>query len=200
VAAGQASLNRLNLGASMTRLGSTHVVTSSFSYNFILHLPAKNTSQHVPLVPGCVGWLPIYNNGTMDTRCANGIKHIREALQSYRGDMYKEIKIKIEQIYNMLPPDLDIQPGGGRSKKGLFNLAGDLLFYITGVATKTDLQSLQERMVQLENFLTDTQDSNRILLGQLLIAERLVLKRIDDIVANVKKHAASVAETRYSKG
>jgi len=95
----------------------------------------------------------------------------------------------------MLPPELDIQPGGGRSKKGLFNLAGDLHSYITGVATQTDLQSLQEPMVQLENFLNDKQDSNRIQLGQLLIAERLVSKRIDDIVANVKKHAASVAET-----
>jgi len=50
-------------------------------------------------------------------------------------------------------------------------------------------------MIQLENFLTDNQDSNRIQLGQLLVAERLVSNRIDDIVTNVKKHAASVAET-----
>jgi len=92
VATGQTSLNRLNLGASMSRLGSTHVVTSSFSYNFILHLPTSNESQVVPLLPGCTGWIPIYNNGTMVVRCASGIKQIREALQSYRGDTYKDIK------------------------------------------------------------------------------------------------------------
>jgi len=50
---GQSSLNRLNLGASMTRLGSTHVVTSSLSYNFVLHLPDKNTTRHNDSIRVC---------------------------------------------------------------------------------------------------------------------------------------------------
>jgi len=73
---GQSSLNRLNLGASMTRLGSTHVVTSSLSYNFVLHLPDRNTSRHVTSIPKCKGWLPNYENGTAGTKCATGIGQI----------------------------------------------------------------------------------------------------------------------------
>jgi len=187
---GQTSLNRLNLGASMTRLGRTHVVTSSFSYNFILQLPSHNTSQVAPLLPGCVGWIEVYNNGTMDVWCASGIKLIREALQSYRGDTYREIHEKIEQIYNMLPPELDIQPAEGRRlKKGLFNFAGEILSYITGVATQSELTGLYDRIIQLEIFLTDNMNTNHLQIGQLITAEKLVSKRIDDIVSKVKKHA-----------
>jgi len=161
---GQSSLNRLNLGASMTRLGSTHIVTSSLSYNFVLHLPDKNTSRHVTSIPRCKGWLPNYNNGTMGTKCATGIGQIRDALQAYRDNTYDDIKIKIEQIYNMLPPELDTQSGGRRSKKGLINFAGDLLLFVTGVATQTELQGLYDRMQVLEQFISENQDSNRLQL------------------------------------
>jgi len=88
VTTGQSSLNRLNLGASMTRLGSTHVVTSSLSYNFVLHVPDKNTSRHVTSIPRCEGWLPSYNNGATGTKCATGIRQIRDALQVYRDNTY----------------------------------------------------------------------------------------------------------------
>jgi len=96
----------------------------------------------------------------------------------------------------MLPPELNIRPGDGkRVGRGLFNFAGDFLSYITGVATQSEVQGLYDRLQQLENFLTDNVDTNRLQIGQLITAERLVSKRIDDIVAKVKKHAVMVADT-----
>jgi len=101
----------------------------------------------------------------------------------------------VEQIFNMLRPELNTQEGGGGYRKCLVNAVGDLLTYITVVTTMTAPKSIEQRIVQLENFITENQDITRVQLGQLLIAERLISKGSDDKVLNIKKHATSVRET-----
>jgi len=95
----------------------------------------------------------------------------------------------------MLPPEIGSIPTGGRRRKGLFDRVCRLFPYVTGVATEGVLVKLQQGLQILENFISDNQDSSRLQMGHLLTAERLLARRVDDILGDVKKNAHAVSES-----
>jgi len=66
------------------------------------------------------------------------------------------------------------------------------LSYITGTATEGDLNLLERRLQILESFVSDNQESSRTEFGHLLVAERLLARRVDTILEEVKSHAHEV--------
>jgi len=69
---------------------------------------------------------------------------------------------------------------------------GNLLAYVTGIATESELTKLEQRLQILESFVSDTQEVSRTQLGHLLAAERLLARKVDIILDDVKKNAHEV--------
>jgi len=69
----------------------------------------------------------------------------------------------------------------------LFDGLGNVLAYVTGIATESELTNLEQRLQILESFVSDNQDASRTQLGHLLVAERLLTHRVDVILDDVKK-------------
>jgi len=92
----------------------------------------------------------------------------------------------------MLPREIYILPRGGDKKRCLFDGFGNLLAYVTGIATETELNKLEQRLQILESFVSDTQEVSRTQLGHLLAAERLLACRVDVILEDVKNNAHEV--------
>jgi len=92
----------------------------------------------------------------------------------------------------MLPRGIDILPRVGGKKHGLFDGVGNLLAYVTGIATGNDLNKLEQRLQILESFVSDTQEVSRAQLGHLLVAERFLACRVDVILEDVKTNAHEV--------
>jgi len=120
-------LNRLNLGGSMTKIGETFIVSSSFAYHFVLEMPNKMGVEAPPGRQICVGVHDTgYANTTFDNRC---IRDIPAELQNYAKHIYKEINSKIDQITNMLPLEIYVLPRGGH--KNASCLMGWVIYWPT---------------------------------------------------------------------
>jgi len=132
----------------MTKIGETFIVSSTFSYHFILEMP-NNTGVEAPIGrPICEGVHDTgFVNASLDNRC---IRDIPAELQIYAENIYADINNKISQITNMLPRELESLPKGGKQKKGLFDGVWRLLAYVTGKATESDLTRLEQRLQILE--------------------------------------------------
>jgi len=140
----------------MTKIGETFIVSSSFSYHFVLEMPNKTGVEAPPGQQICLGTHDRgFANATFDNRC---IRDIPAELQIYAENIYWEINNKIDQITNMLPREIDILPKGRGKKRGLFNGLGNILAYVTGIATENDLNKLEQRLQILESFVSDNQD------------------------------------------
>jgi len=92
----------------------------------------------------------------------------------------------------MLHREIDILPRVGGKKHGLFDRVENLLAYVTGIATKNELNKLEQRLQVLKSFVSDTQEVSRTQLGYLLVGERLFAHRVDVILEDVKKNAHEV--------
>jgi len=125
----------------MTKIGETFIVSSFFSYHYVLEMPNK-TGVEVPIGRQiCEGIHDTgFANATFDNKC---IQDIPAELQIYAENIYAEINNKIAQITNMLPRELDILPKGGRQKKGLFDGLGTVLAYVNGITTESELTKLE---------------------------------------------------------
>jgi len=99
-----------------------------------------------------------FANATFDNRC---IQDIPAELQIHAENIYFEITSKIDQITNMLPREIDILPRVGGKKRGLFDGLGNLLAYVTGIATESEYTKLEQRLKILESFVSDNQDVSR---------------------------------------
>jgi len=86
-------LNRLNLGGSITKIGETFIISSSFAYHFVLEMPNK-TVVEVPVGRQiCMGNHDTgFANATFDNRC---IRDIPAELQIYAENIYSEINYKL---------------------------------------------------------------------------------------------------------
>jgi len=130
-----------------------------------------------------------FANATFDNRC---IRDIPAELQIYAENIYHDINRKIDQIIEILPREIDILPKAGNKKRGLFDALGNVLAYVTGIATAGDLNLLEQRLRILESFVSDNQEVSRTELGHLLVAEHLLARRMDVVLKNVKTHAHAV--------
>jgi len=87
-------------------------------------------------------------------------------------NIYHDINRKIDQIIDMLPREIDNLPKTGNKKRCLFDALGNVLAYVTGIATEGDLNLLKQRLRILESFVSDNLKVSRTELGHLLVAER----------------------------
>jgi len=174
----------------MTKIGETFIVSSSFSYHFVLKMQNK-TGVEVPIGRQiCMGNHDRgFANTTLDNRC---IRDIRAELQIYAENIYYEINNNIDQITNMLPREINILPRGRGKKRGLFDGLGNLLAYVTGIATENELTKLEQRLQILKSFVSDNQDVSRTQLGYPLVAKRLLARRVHVILDDVNKNAHEV--------
>jgi len=174
----------------MTKIRETYIVSSKFDYHFVFEMPNK-TGVTAPMGRQiCVSNHDTgFANATFDNRC---IRDIPAELQIYAENIYYDIKCKIDQIIEMLPREIDVFPKAGTKKCGLFDAIGNVLAYVTGIATESDLNLLEQRLRILESFVSDTQEVSRTELGHLLVAKRLLARRVDIILGDVKTHAHDV--------
>jgi len=73
-------------------------------------------------------------------KCTMGILTMRLVLRNYSLLIYNKVRLKIEQIYRMVPPEFEVPR---RSQRGLMDGLGKLLRYVGGVATLEDVKKLQ---------------------------------------------------------
>jgi len=174
----------------MTKIWETYIVSSKFDSHFVLEMPNKTGVSAPRGCHICVGNNDTsFANATFDNRC---IRDIPAELQIYAENIYHDINRKIDQIIDMLPREKDILPKAGNKKRSLFDGLGNILAYVTGIATEGDLNILEQRLRTLESFVSDNQEASRTELGHLLVAERLLARRMDVLLENVKTHAYSV--------
>jgi len=174
----------------MTKIGETYIVSSKFDYHFVLEMPNKTgvlvpRGRHICVGNNYTG----FANATFDNR---SIRDIPAELQIYAENIYHDMNRKIDQIIDMLPREIDILPKAGNKKRGLFDGLGNILAYVTGIATEGDLNVLEQRLRILESFVSDNQEVSRTELGHLLVAERLLACKMDVLLENIKTHAHAV--------
>jgi len=128
-------------------------------------------------------------------KCSIGILTMRLVLRNYSLLIYDEVRLKIEQIYRMIPPEFEVPR---RSQHGLVDGLGKLLRYVGGVATLEDVKKMQGRLSLLENYISDNQQGTRTELGRLLVAEKLLSRKMDLMLADVRGHALEVIETLHA--
>jgi len=100
----------------MTKIGDTFIVSSSFSYHFVLEMPNKTGVEVHIGRQSCMGNHAMgVANATFDKRC---IRDIQAELQIYAENIYFDINNKIYQITNMLLWEIYILPRGGEKYGG----------------------------------------------------------------------------------
>jgi len=180
-------IKRLNYGVIIRPKQAIRILTDEWSHVFVVPLPARNNFTLASL-PN----LDCSRDYNASIRSCETVRPLFESLRLLHDTSVRRIRAIIEHIYELLPDSYI-----ARKQRGIFDLGGQILNSLFGVATEKQLHALRATAIHSSNVNAHALDAWQKHANQLSSFMAISNKRFDNI-ANIVKSQQSLVQQLHT--
>lgn len=196
------SVNRINYGVSFQFIGKSHIVTSNYIYDFIMHLPDEVLHYENERLVRCSVNISVLDpiSTTRGGPIENGIMGCSDAFRSliqiYRETskaIHEEIFAVVREINAEIPQKL-VGKNKNRKIRAWFNIIGNLAKKIFGTLDSADGINIYNRLAALETYAKETNNFEKIEINKLVSGERIIQKDLNTKILEIKNNLQALTK------